>query len=33
MNEWQSAIVYIYLVVTGSEAHISRKASRGGGGN
>ena len=32
MNEWtQTAIVYINLVVTGSEAHNSRKASRGGG--
>ena len=32
MNEWvQTAIVYIDLIVTGSEAHISRKASQGGG--
>ena len=31
MNEEQTAIVYINLVVTGSEAHNSRKASQGGG--
>ena len=32
MNEWiQRAIVYIDLVVTGSEAHNSLKASQGGG--
>ena len=32
MNEWiQTAIVVIDLVVTGHEAHNSRKASQGGG--
>ena len=32
MNERvRTAIVYINLVVNGSEAHISRKASQGGG--
>ena len=32
MNEWvRTAIVHVDLIVTGSKAHISRKASRGGG--
>ena len=33
MNEWinTDAIVYVDLVVTGSEAHNVRKVSQGGG--